>query len=1062
MISSNRCINCGESESAYIVGGKYYCAACMEKFREGIADATPSRILIINPLCGEEQAGGYQVGHALVQEGDEWFLVIDSIVAANCPDTKKTFKYKLPVLFFDGLTKEDFPTALRDVVIKAGGSFDFDTVKICVKNDRYDTDLISSLFTPASSPTEALKTILNVVLDKEKQDSSTQEDYIDDVSFIKELKHSQAGAFEQFDILLDARIYGWQTILNWADYLLKTDIDHLSSMTFVGIPGGEELELIEKYKESGQDILHFDFLNHEGSAFSIAGSSRVLNDKVKTVWFNQTKTLRFFCLTKDETTVRKYLETICRKNFGTPDDMKLARPHEGSGKPDGNSPVSLDGQIIKIDSAKFFGWQKNNPNAIQYEFTGAVHLTEREPVLTLMEDGAETLHYCLQNEEGEDFTGKYFLISVRLGIMRGLGIPYTQIDGLISDTPEDRKYQVGDIGYRMEAHFLICGGEAAEKANEESRGKDLVEKGLKYPGYTTPSGIRLIGICPDCGKSFAFHGYSFYMADSEPAYSDDGLDVCEIREHEIDKENWKQEINGKTYRYYNSFCCPHCGTPYIDYKSHLEIKKFGVSGCCHIGRKVVPALPTPEKEKAQEQKAETENIYAKQPNADSVSKESGEKTTDKALKKIVASDDPGNKKNRRTLKKEKKLKEKEEDKKKGNDKSLLVKIYRKFDIKFLTAGIILVIGGWLLNAVNLDTDTGGSFKLAIVSYLCVVLGVFLSVLLIIAEEKAIGDLKPYFIFSVISIGLAVISIHTFFTLTGIYDLTSRQILSILAIAGACGIAGLVFHILSSSKKKSTSPFKVIKDDADTVKSIFFDIPYSSDYRYNKRIIRLARTRMIQRYPEKSMEKFKDSITYDLDLFYSWPAIWIFTFVCPLFFASVPALIHRMHTNADKDKKKTLKRLIPYTVFCFLVSFFYAIGFISSTEFTVGSAVFLVLLSPVIQLFTSLYFLIFYPKRKEKSITKDELCKNLILTDKITDINIIAKKAGITYSRALRIIDGLIYDNEIPDAFIDYSGEEVIVRGITDKVALKCYNCGSTSVFRMNETQKCKWCGADYE
>jgi hypothetical protein len=170
----------------------------------------------------------------------------------------------------------------------------------------------------------------------------------------------------------------------------------------------------------------------------------------------------------------------------------------------------------------------------------------------------------------------------------------------------------------------------------------------------------------------------------------------------------------------------------------------------------------------------------------------------------------------------------------------------------------------------------------------------------------------------------------------------------------------------------------------------------------------------------------------------------------------------MHTNADKDKKKTLKRLIPYTVFCFLVSLFYAIGFIPSTEFTVGSAVFLVLLSPVIQLFTSLYFLIFYPKRKEKSITKDELCKNLILTDKITDINIIAEKAGITYSRALRIIDGLIYDNEIPDAFIDYSGEEVIVRGITDKVALKCYNCGSTSVFRMNETQKCKWCGADYE
>ena len=431
------------------------------------------------------------------------------------------------------------------------------------------------------------------------------------------------------------------------------------------------------------------------------------------------------------------------------------------------------------------------------------------------------------------------------------------------------------------------------------------------------------------------------------------------------------------------------------------------------------------------------------------------KTTDDKVNSFDELDgSSGKDEQRRVIKAEKKPKSKKKE-------GFLVRFYRIFDIKALVTGFVFVFGGMLINAGNLDSKTGGDFKLAFVSYSCFVLGVLLCILLIIAEGKATGELTAYFMLSVLSFGFAVISIHTFFTLTGIYDLTSRQILSILAIAGACGIAGLVFHILSSSKKKSTSPFKVIKDDADTVKSILFDIPYSSDYRYNKRIIRLARTRMIQRYPEKSMEKFKDSITYDLDLFYSWPAIWIFTFVCPLFFASVPALIHRMHTNADKDKKKTLKRLTSYTVFCFLVSLFYAIGFIPSTEFTVGSTVFLVLLSLVIQLFTSLYFLIFYPKRKEKSITKDELCKNLILTDKITDINIIAKKAGITYSKALKIIDGMIYDNQILDAFIDYSGEEIIVKGITDKVAIKCNNCGGTSVIRMNEKQKCKWCGAEY-
>ncbi|MBR6090931.1 MAG: leucine-rich repeat domain-containing protein, partial [Anaerolineaceae bacterium] len=46
------------------------------------------------------------------------------------------------------------------------------------------------------------------------------------------------------------------------------------------------------------------------------------------------------------------------------------------------------------------------------------------------------------------------------------------------------------------------------------------------------------------------------------------------------------ETDGKTFRYYNSFCCPHCGTAYIDYKHKPELKHFGVSACVHLGRKL--------------------------------------------------------------------------------------------------------------------------------------------------------------------------------------------------------------------------------------------------------------------------------------------------------------------------------------------------------------------------------------------------------------------------------------------------------------------------------------------
>ena len=110
-------------------------------------------------------------------------------------------------------------------------------------------------------------------------------------------------------------------------------------------------------------------------------------------------------------------------------------------------------------------------------------------------------------------------------------------------------------------------------------------KALKYRGLSTTANVRLIGVCPDCGKSFAFHGYAFYMAQTDVAYSDDGLDCCEICSYEIDKGTWSFETEGKTFRYYNSFNCPHCGTPYIDYKKYPENKVFGVSGCVHLGRK---------------------------------------------------------------------------------------------------------------------------------------------------------------------------------------------------------------------------------------------------------------------------------------------------------------------------------------------------------------------------------------------------------------------------------------------------------------------------------------------
>lgn len=248
-------------------------------------------------------------------------------------------------------------------------------------------------------------------------------------------------------------------------------------------------------------------------------------------------------------------------------------------------PVTVEGTAIYIDSKKLLKQIVKQAPRSMFDCTGTMALKEREPEIFLYEDGVKTRTYCLQTEGDENFTGKYFHFSIRLSIQGEPAVPVSQLDGFVADSSDQSKMGDHDVGYRMEVHFLACGGEEAKQRAEMNRGQDLPMKALKYVGYTTPSNVRLVGICPSCSKSFAFHGYAFYMMQSDVAYSDDGLDVCEIHEQNIDKDTWSYEADGKTFRYYNSFCCPHCGEAYIDYQKYPQNKVFGVSGCVHLGRK---------------------------------------------------------------------------------------------------------------------------------------------------------------------------------------------------------------------------------------------------------------------------------------------------------------------------------------------------------------------------------------------------------------------------------------------------------------------------------------------
>ena len=162
-----------------------------------------------------------------------------------------------------------------------------------------------------------------------RKSASVDEPMLDDISYIKEIQHLSGKVgfvtWQQYDILLAARPYYWEAMVDWAAYMETADIDSIESLT-VNAPDEEETELAQEYNQNKVGLKNFDKLTKEMGSLSIAGHSRTLNDDVKIVWYNQTNVLRVFTHVNDETLMTKYVETVIRRTFGTPDAMKLAKP----------------------------------------------------------------------------------------------------------------------------------------------------------------------------------------------------------------------------------------------------------------------------------------------------------------------------------------------------------------------------------------------------------------------------------------------------------------------------------------------------------------------------------------------------------------------------------------------------------------------------------------------------------------------------------------------------------------------------------------------------------------
>ncbi len=162
---------------------------------------------------------------------------------------------------------------------------------------------------------------------EEKDQFDLPKDRLKDASYIAKSHRTAAGAWQQYDFLLAARIYGWDYMVSQADYLAQADLENIGTVTVAAMANTGEAELVSEYHAHGDRIREMPALKQERGVLAIGGMSRALHlCPVKIVWFNQTKVLRVFTIVDDDELLLRYVETAIRRTFGTPDAMKLAEP----------------------------------------------------------------------------------------------------------------------------------------------------------------------------------------------------------------------------------------------------------------------------------------------------------------------------------------------------------------------------------------------------------------------------------------------------------------------------------------------------------------------------------------------------------------------------------------------------------------------------------------------------------------------------------------------------------------------------------------------------------------
>ena len=92
--------------------------------------------------------------------------------------------------------------------------------------------------------------------------------------------------------------------------------------------------------------------------------------------------------------------------------------------------------------------------------------------------------------------------------------------------------------------------------------------------------------------------------------------------------------------------------------------------------------------------------------------------------------------------------------------------------------------------------------------------------------------------------------------------------------------------------------------------------------------------------------------------------------------------------------------------------------------------------------------------------ENDAYRRLILVEKVTDMPTITRRMHTDYAHATRVIERLMDSGLLPDAYLYHRDHELIVPGVSKKIALRCKHCSGTTVLYSNEPHICDYCGGD--